>query len=408
MEATLEKKIDVVVAGHVCLDITPVFMRDNKLDLQRIFAPGNLTNMSGIEVAAAGAVPNVGISLHRLGIKTRLMGKTGKDFFGRGILDFLREKNIEGKMVEAEGGNTSYTIVISPPGTDRIFFHDPGTNDTFTSADIDYEIVKQAKLFHFGYPPLMKKMYENGGQELIKIFKKVKKLGVLTSLDMAYTEPSSESGKADWTEILKKVLPYTDIYMPSVEETLFMLKRDYFNEITNAGDNLVEKLDVNVLPELGERLLSFGARIVVIKCGVKGYYVRTRQSQYFTGISKLTKINIDNWAGRELLVETYNVKGIKSTTGAGDSSIAGFLAAFLKGYSIEETVKIAHAVATQSITSYDVFSNIKNFETILEMIKRDKPVISLDIEGNYWKYSHDLCLWKGNRTKNPINSWDEY
>lgn len=392
-----KKEIDIVVAGHLCLDITPVFREDINIDVKRVFTPGTLTNMDGIKIAAAGAVPNVGITLGILGLKPWLMGKTGNDFFGRGIQNFLGERNIARSITETENGNTSYTVVIAAPGTDRIFFHDPGTNDTFTADDIDYEIVKQAKLFHFGYPPLMKKMYENDGQELVKIFRRVKELGVITSLDMAFTEPSSGSGKANWERILKNVLPFVDIFIPSIEETLYMLKKDYFTEISASGGSLTDKLDMDVLPDVGKKLMSLGIKIVAVKCGVKGYYIRTQRKELLTGISRLAPIDTDNWSDRELLAETYDVQGIKSTTGAGDSSIAGFLAAFLKGRTVEDTVKIAHAVATQSITAYDVFSNIKDFDTTSETVKNGMPVIPLVIEGSYWKYDKDIGVWKGRK-----------
>lgn len=395
-----QKTIDVVVAGHVCLDITPIFKEKERLDLKRIFCPGNLTNMSGVEITAAGCVPNVGISLDILGIKTWLMGKTGCDFFEKAILDFLKSKNMKGSMVEAISENTSYTIVISPPGMDRIFFHDPGANDSFTADDLDYDIIKQARLFHFGYPPLMSRMYENDGCELVKIFKRVKRSGAITSLDMAFTEPSSESGMANWEKILKSVLPFVDLYIPSVEETLYMLERDYYERFNSGEDNLINKLDVNILPKLGDKLLSLGARIAVIKCGVKGYYIRTRQKDSFGEISRQFPLDIENWTNRELLVETYDVKGIKSTTGAGDSSIAGFLAAFLRGKSIEDAAKIAHAVATQSITAYDVFSRIADFETISRMVKEDMPVIRYEMNGSYWKYDSGLGIWRGKEDLN--------
>ena len=54
----------------------------------------------------------------------------------------------------------------------------------------------------------------------IKIFKRVKELGVTTSLDMSLPNASSESGKVNWGKILKELLPYVDIYIPSVEETI--------------------------------------------------------------------------------------------------------------------------------------------------------------------------------------------
>ena len=355
--------------------------------------------MAGVNLSAAGAVPNVGISLKILGMETRLMGKIGRDFFGEGILNFLKEKTVTGNMIETGGENTSYTVVIAPPGTDRMFLHDPGANDTFTSEDVDYEIMKSSRLFHFGYSPLMRKMYENDGEKLVKIFKRVKELGVITSLDMAFIEPSSDSGKADWKKILKRVLPFVDIYIPSVEETLYMVKRDYFYSLNKINQDIINNLNVNFMQELGDTLISHGAKVVVIKCGVKGYYTRTQGKKAFQEIEKLTFIDTENWTGRELFVETYDVERIKSTIGAGDTSIAGFLAALLTGRSIEESIKIAHVIATQSIQTYDIFSNIKDLGTTVEMVKKSMPVIRYEIEDSYWKYDKELGVWKGEKDR---------
>jgi len=100
-----------------------------------------------------------------------------------------------------------------------------------------------------------------------------------------------------------------------------------------------------------------------------------------------------------LFVETYDVERIKSTIGAGDTSIAGFLAALLTGRSIEESIKIAHVIATQSIQTYDIFSNIKDLGTTVEMVKKSMPVIRYEIEDSYWKYDKELGVWKGEKDR---------
>ena len=64
----------------------------------------------------------------------------------------------------------------------------------------------------------MKKMYQNGGDELLSLMKRAKKLGCITSLDMAAIDSDTEAGQLDWNQILKGVLPYVDIFVPSVEE----------------------------------------------------------------------------------------------------------------------------------------------------------------------------------------------
>ena len=60
----------------------------------------------------------------------------------------------------------SGSVIISPPGMDRIFLHDPGANNTFGAEDVNYQLVTETALFHFGYPPLMRGFYSDNGAEL--------------------------------------------------------------------------------------------------------------------------------------------------------------------------------------------------------------------------------------------------
>ena len=67
-------------------------------------------------------------------------------------------------------------------------------------------------MFHFGYPPLMRSMYENDGAELVEIMKRAKAAGAATSLDMAAVDPDAQAGRADWEKILECVMPFVDFY----------------------------------------------------------------------------------------------------------------------------------------------------------------------------------------------------
>lgn len=391
-------KLDVIVAGHVCLDIIPTFRENKKVDLKDIFMPGKLINMGKVKIFAGGPVSNTGIALSILGINTKLMGKIGNDFFGKDIRKILKERNINNGMTVIDSEETSYTLVIAPKGYDRIFLHNPGANNTFCADDIQYEKVKQAKLFHFGYPPLMEKVFENEGEELAKIFKKVKELGATTSLDMSLPDPSSKSGKVDWEKILKRILPFIDIYIPSVEETMFMIEKDEFNYINeNSGHNdMLEKLDINKLPLLGEKLISYGAKVVVLKCGVKGCYIRTQGKDVLRKMGRAKPADLNNWSARELHEESFHVSNIASATGSGDSSIAGFLAAFLNGKTIEESIRIACAVGGQNVKVLDAISGIKPWNETLEMIhgwKKNK----LKIQSGYWTYDRKKKFWAGKK-----------
>ncbi|MCK4602884.1 MAG: carbohydrate kinase family protein, partial [Phycisphaerae bacterium] len=61
-----DEQVQVVVAGHICLDIIPTFS-ELKGDLAAAFVPGNLINVGPAVTATGGAVSNTGLALHRLG-----------------------------------------------------------------------------------------------------------------------------------------------------------------------------------------------------------------------------------------------------------------------------------------------------------------------------------------------------
>lgn len=394
------RNYDVVVAGHICCDITPKFETQGKKKIDDLLVPGKLINMGDITISTGGPVSNTGIAMIKLGQSVQLMGKIGDDLLGGCVLNLLTDVNAADCMTVVPGERTSYTVAIVPVGYDRIFLHNPGANNTFNAQDIDYDAVKKAKLFHFGYPPLMRSVFENDGEELIKIFQKVKAMGVTTSLDMSLPDVNSASGQADWDGILKKLLPYVDLYLPSVEETMFMIDRASFDALNSGatGGDMLEHLDINQLQALGSRLLSYGAKIVVIKCGVKGLYACTADEEtlYKMGVAKPGSCS--NWAQRELHAESFHVEHVASATGSGDSAIAGFLSAFLRGCSIEETVKISCCVGGQNVQTLDALSGIKSWEETVSMIPAwDNN--RLEVEGGYWHYDRSQRLWAGEGDK---------
>lgn len=383
---------DVIVAGHICLDVIPAFYNQQKT-MEELFVPGKLINMDKVKISTGGPVSNTGIAMGILGADVALMGKIGDDMFGTVTLKELEKTGHDKGMIVANGENTSYTMVIVPPGYDRIFLHHTGANDTFCADDINYDMVAKAKLFHFGYPPLMKKMYENDGRELVEIFKRVKALGVATSLDMSLPDSKSQSGQVNWEKILSNLLPYVDIYIPSVEETMYMIDRGAFDALNEkaAGNDVLLNLDINQLQGLGRKLIGMGAKVAVIKCGVRGYYIRTND---LSGMGLAKPGDMENWKNRELFEESFHVEKVAAATGSGDSSIAGFLTAFLNGKTIEESIRIACAVGGQNVQTYDALSGIKTWQETLDMIPgwEKNPQ---KIDGGYWTYDAQKTVWRG-------------
>ena len=110
----------IIVAGHICLDITPVFASGKTQPLASVLTPGKLVQMKDVNISTGGAVANTGLALKVLGADAELMGKVGDDEFGQIVLDRLRKYGAEGGMLVSADSSTSYSVVIAPPGTDRI------------------------------------------------------------------------------------------------------------------------------------------------------------------------------------------------------------------------------------------------------------------------------------------------
>ena len=71
----------VIVAGHICLDITPTFQDNKWNNLSEILSPGKLIQMGEANVHTGGAVANTGLAMKILGADVILIGKVGRDAF---------------------------------------------------------------------------------------------------------------------------------------------------------------------------------------------------------------------------------------------------------------------------------------------------------------------------------------
>ena len=350
----------VAVAGHICLDILPAFPKKNG-ELGSFFVPGTLSEIGGALLATGGAVSNTGIALQKLGLPVSVMAKVGDDEFGRTLLNILRHQSrslVDG-MIVSPGEETSYTIVINPPGIDRMFLHCPGTNHTFCSGDISDEKLAGLDLFHFGYPTLMRLMYQNRGAEMKALFDRVRASGAYTSLDMTCVDPNSEAGRVDWFQWLENVLPLVDLFLPSMDEILFMVNRPAYDKLAEKfPGNLMRGIDRALVEQTAQTLIDLGVSVALIKLGNQGLYLRTGQAVRKRG---------PEWNHIRLFMPCLEAD-VVGTTGAGDCTIAGFLAAFAKGLHPAQAAESAAGTGAFSVTSSDATGAVPVWETLQERI----------------------------------------
>jgi sugar/nucleoside kinase (ribokinase family) len=368
--------IEALVAGHICLDIIPGF--SGKV----AFEPGRLIEVGAATLSTGGAVSNTGQALHKLGVRTSLCGKVGDDLFGHSIRQIL-ERTAEGLsagMTVSPGEASSYTVVISLSGEDRMFLHAPGCNDTFIAADVSDTALANTKLLHFGYPTLMARMFADGGRETVQLLKRAKNHGTTTSLDVSLPDLSGPAGRADWLAILTDALPYTDLFVPNVDELHFMLDRPTF---TGAGDSL----SVDEIRTLAQRAIGMGAKVVAVKVGSKGLYLASGGS--FDGLGRATPSNSRDWQNVELWAPCFSVE-VAGTTGAGDATVAGLLMAWLRSMSPVEAVRAATAVGASCCERHDAVSGVQPWDVIEQRINAGWPAMPIEIAPP-WEFHNGIC-----------------
>ncbi len=380
----LDAMTEVVVAGHICLDIIPTLTGDAPL-----LAPGRLVEAGPAVLSTGGAVSNTGLALHKLGVATRLMGKVGTDLFGQAIRELVGSYGPElaKEMIVVPGEVSSYSVILSSPSLDRILIHAPGCNSTFTAGDVRYQDLEAVRIFHFGYPPLMERMYADT-TELATMFRRVKAPGVTTSLDMCMPDPNSAAGRADWYAILGSALPYVDIFLPSLEELLLMLRPGRSHGFSP------QHLNPEIATELADMLLGMGAKIIGLKAGHHGLYLRTGSANALAQMGRAKPTSLDVWADRELWAPCFEAR-VVGTTGSGDATIAGFLMGLLRGMTPEETLSTACAVGACSVEAADALSGIRSWGETAARMATGWPRLPLTLNSPGWHWDNEHEVWVG-------------
>jgi sugar/nucleoside kinase (ribokinase family) len=398
------KDIEIVAAGHTCLDLIPAFTIKGTVDkMTDVLVPGKMINMGQCVVVGGGPVTNAGVSIRRLGVKTELIGKIGNDDFGKEILNWYEEHEDHFKGIKmVDGESTSYTIAICIPGIDRFYLHHCGANDTFGYDDMSFDLVERSKLMLFGYPPWMNKLYDNTGAELTRILKKTKELGTTTVLDLSIPDTSGYGDKIDWKAIMESWVPLTDIMVPSAEEVFYFLYKEKFLEKKanlGAKESVLDYMTVQEISTLGKDLLEMGTAIAMVKCGHKGLYIRTGDKDQLQKLGAAGCADLENWANRELWFPVYEEEKFVGALGSGDSAIAGFLSAFVWGHTIESCLRYANAAGSMNVTVPDGLTWNKGFDDLTKRIESGWKTKELKITEDGWKFENGFWVGPDNNGK---------
>ena len=243
----MAKKYDVIALGELLIDFTMNGQSEQ----------GN--NM--FEACPGGAPCNVLALLNKMGKKTAFIGKVGKDQFGTLLRDTITEAGIDAfNLMVDENVNTTLAFVHTFPDGDRefSFYRNPGADMMLTADEVDPEVVKDTKVFHFG---TLSMTHEGVREATKKAVETAKANGCLVSFDPNLRPPLWSS-----LDLAKEQMEYgfgkCDILKISDNEIQFVSgKEDYDEGIAYLQETYNIPLILLTMGKDGSRAYYKGMRV---------------------------------------------------------------------------------------------------------------------------------------------------
>ena len=243
----MAKKYDVIALGELLIDFTMNGQSEQ----------GN--NM--FEACPGGAPCNVLALLNKMGKKTAFIGKVGKDQFGALLRDTITEAGIDASnLMVDENVNTTLAFVHTFPDGDRefSFYRNPGADMMLTADEVNPEVVKDTKVFHFG---TLSMTHEGVREATKKAVETAKANGCLVSLDPNLRPPLWSS-----LDLAKEQMEYgfgkCDILKISDNEIQFVSgKEDYDEGIAYLQETYNIPLILLTMGKDGSRAYYKGMRV---------------------------------------------------------------------------------------------------------------------------------------------------
>jgi sugar/nucleoside kinase (ribokinase family) len=302
-------------------------------DIVRLYSqraePGRLVTLEEpLTLHVGGCAANTGISLAKMGVDVKIVGKLGSDYWGRFIIDtFGGYPNIDVGSVKIDESETtaSTDIEVLKESGERTFYHFVGANASFCIDDIS-EDSYVCDVFHVGGYNLIPSVSPS---DLRTIFARAHGKGASTSIDLAWSD------RVEWTK-LQTAMDQIDFYFSNLDEARMVIDDP---EATGEG--------------VSDTIMSMGPDIVGIKMGSKGCLVRTR--------CEVIEMPADP--------QFLPVDG----TGAGDAFVAGLLIGIGEGWDIGKTARFANAVGGFCVSKPGATTGVPDRNTVLKFI-RDNPL----------------------------------
>jgi sugar/nucleoside kinase (ribokinase family) len=281
---------DVLVAGELNPDL---ILSGHDLD-PKFGQQETLLEDAHLVIGSSSAI--FACAAARLGLKVVFIGIVGSDLFGHFMLASLEECGIDISPVIVDPNTKTGLSVILNCGTDRAILTHLGAIASLDASHVSNELLSKARHLHIASYFLQVNLQPG----LAGLFKRAHTFGMTISMDTNW-DPEGR-----WSQV-KSLLPAVDIFFPNRAEAIALAGR---NDISQAA-----------------RILNDTVPVLAVKLGEEGALALQ--------------------GGKALRVTPPRMQ-VVDTVGAGDCFDAGFLYGYLKGWPLEQTLKLGVAIGSLS------------------------------------------------------------
>ncbi|KAG5005048.1 hypothetical protein AAZX31_10G228100 [Glycine max] len=274
-EDCIGKSALVVCFGEILIDFVPTV------------CGVSLAEAPAFKKAPGGAPANVAVGISRLGGSSAFVGKVGADEFGYMLVDILKKNNVETSGMKFDpNARTALAFVTLRADGERefLFFRNPSADMLLQESELDENLIKKAKIFHYGSISLIDEPCKSAHLAAMRF---AKESGCILSYDpnlRLALWPSAEAAR----DGIMSIWDQADIIKISEEEITFL----------TGGD---DPYDDNVVLN---KLFHPNLKLLIVTEGSEG-------CRYYT----------KEFKGRVAGVEVKPV----DTTGAGDAFVSGII-----------------------------------------------------------------------------------
>ncbi len=276
-----EINADLILSG----DVTPAFGQ-----VEKLVSDARLVIGSSTAIFACAAA--------RLGLRTAIIGKVGRDIFGHFMIDSLGERGVDTSGVVVTADAPTGLSVILARGADRAILTYPGTIAALSYSEIPLPTIRAARHLHIGSYFLLDALRP----DIPRLFEQARASGLTVSMDTNY-DPTDR-----WNGGVHDALRQVDVFLPNATEARAISGKESTEEAIGALAEIVS--------------------LVAVKLGEQGATAK-------------------QGSGPAISLPASPVN-VVDTVGAGDCFDAGFLFGFLNGWDVRHALELAIACGSLS------------------------------------------------------------